>query len=107
MKSVPTPNCSRSSRGSRLLIQAGKLLGLEPNLWQVQNRFLSAFAQLSERGRHGAVTARRLRPACRRPERQRATPGLAAVKKYMKTKLPEVAQTLAAGRVIGNTDTPQ
>jgi len=31
-----------------LLIDAGKLLGLKPNLWQVQNRFLSAFVQLSE-----------------------------------------------------------
>ena len=32
-----------------MLIQAGKLLGLDPNLWQVQNRLLSAFIQLSER----------------------------------------------------------
>jgi hypothetical protein len=31
-----------------LLIRAGKLLGLEPELWQVQNRFLSAFVELSE-----------------------------------------------------------
>jgi alpha-amylase/alpha-mannosidase (GH57 family) len=31
-----------------MLIEAGKLLGLEPELWQVQNRFLSAFVDLSE-----------------------------------------------------------
>jgi alpha-amylase/alpha-mannosidase (GH57 family) len=33
-----------------LLIQAGKLLGLEPDLWQVQNRLLSAFVQLDDGG---------------------------------------------------------
>ncbi len=32
-----------------MLIYAGKLLGLEPNLWQVQNRLLTAFVELSER----------------------------------------------------------
>jgi hypothetical protein len=33
-----------------LLIQAGKVLGLDPDLWQVQNRFLRAFVELSEEG---------------------------------------------------------
>jgi hypothetical protein len=33
---------------AELLIRAGKLLSLEPDLWQVQNRFLGAFGQLSQ-----------------------------------------------------------
>ena len=36
-----------TSRAERLL-SAATLLGLEPELWQVQNRFLNAYVRLSE-----------------------------------------------------------
>ena len=65
---------------SSSLLDASSLLGIKPDLWQVQNAFLERLPETRRHRSHGRLPARDLRHARHPPERQPKPAGVEAVR---------------------------